>query len=86
MSESEAPTAEAELEHLVTSLVEEPDGVDITPVPGRRRDGITFEVNVAPGDMGRVIGRRGRIAQSVRTVVRAAAAKDGVEADVDFVD
>ena len=43
-------------------------------------------VHVAPGDMGRVIGKRGRIAQSIRTVVRAAAVRDGAEVDVDFVD
>jgi predicted RNA-binding protein YlqC (UPF0109 family) len=41
---------------------------------------------VAPGELGRVIGRRGRTAQSIRTVVRAAASRDGVEIDVDFVD
>jgi predicted RNA-binding protein YlqC (UPF0109 family) len=86
VSDLDAPTAEAVLEHVVSSLVDEPDGVDVTAVPGRRRDSLTFEVNVAPGDMGRVIGRRGRIAQSVRTVVRAAAVKDGAEVDVDFVD
>ncbi len=45
-----------------------------------------IEVHVAPGDMGRVIGKRGRIAQSIRTVVRAAAVRDGAEVDVDFVD
>lgn len=86
MSEQDAPTALAVLEHIVSSLVDEPDGVSVEGVPGRRRDSLTFEVNVAPGDMGRVIGRRGRIAQSVRTVVRAAAARDGAEVDVDFVD
>jgi uncharacterized protein len=86
VSEQEAPTAKAVLEHVVGSLVDDPDSVTVDPVPGRRRDSITFEVNVAPGDMGRVIGRRGRIAQSVRALVRAASAKDGVEADVDFVD
>ena len=41
---------------------------------------------IGPGDLGRVIGRRGRTAQSIRTLVRAAAAKDGREVDVDFVD
>jgi predicted RNA-binding protein YlqC (UPF0109 family) len=45
-----------------------------------------LEVKVGPGDLGRVIGRRGRTAQSIRTLVRAAAAKDGREVDVDFVD
>ena len=43
-------------------------------------------MRVAPGDMGRVIGKRGRIANAIRTVVRAAAVRDGVEVDVDFVD
>jgi hypothetical protein len=41
---------------------------------------------VGPGDLGRVIGRRGRTAQSIRTVVRAAAVNDDVDVDVDFVD
>ena len=85
-ADTDTPIAEAVLQHIVSSLVEDPEAVTIESVPGRRRDGVTLEVNVAPGDMGRVIGRRGRIAQSVRTVVRAAAAKDGVDADVDFVD
>ena len=50
------------------------------------RRGITLEVRVAPGDMGRLIGKRGRTAQSIRAVVRAAATRDGVSVDVDFVD
>jgi predicted RNA-binding protein YlqC (UPF0109 family) len=45
-----------------------------------------LDSQVGPGDLGRVIGRRGRTAQSIRTVVRAAATRDGVEVDVDFVD
>jgi predicted RNA-binding protein YlqC (UPF0109 family) len=67
-----APTANAVLTFLVKQLVEEPD--------------VQLEVRTADGDMGRVIGRRGRTAQSIRTVVRAAAAKDGVDVDVDFAD
>ena len=46
----------------------------------------TLNVTVAPGDMGRVIGKRGRVATAIRTVVRAAAVRDGVEVDVEFVD
>ena len=45
-----------------------------------------LDVRVGPGDLGRVIGRRGRTAASVRTVTRAAAAKDGVEVDIEFLD
>jgi len=79
-----APTATKVLRFLVGELVDEPDGVVIDLV--ERRRGLLLEVRVAPGDMGRVIGRRGRTAQSIRTVVRAAATRDGVEVDVDFVD
>jgi len=43
-------------------------------------------VRVGDGDMGRVIGKRGRIAQSIRTVVLAAAVKDGAQVDIEFVD
>jgi predicted RNA-binding protein YlqC (UPF0109 family) len=81
---ADAPVATAVLDYVVRELVEEPDAVTVDLVSGRR--GPTLEVGVAPGDMGRVIGRRGRIANAIRTVVRAAAAKDGVEVDVDFVD
>ena len=78
-------TAVGVLEYLVRELVDEPDAVEVDPVSGRR--GTTLEVRVAPGDMGRVIGRRGRMATAIRTVVRAAAAKDGSgSVDVDFVD
>jgi predicted RNA-binding protein YlqC (UPF0109 family) len=79
-----APKAMAVLEHVVRSLVDDPDAVSIEGVRGRR--GVTLEVRVAPGDMGRLIGKRGRTAQSIRTVVRAAATRDGVTVDVDFVD
>jgi predicted RNA-binding protein YlqC (UPF0109 family) len=79
-----APTAIAVLEYVVRELVDDPDAVTVDPVNGRR--GLTLEVGVGPGDMGRVIGRRGRMATAIRTVVRAAASKDGQEVDVDFVD
>ena len=79
-----AQTATAVLDYLVRSLVDEPDAVQIETVQGRR--GLTLQVNVAPGDMGRVIGKRGRTAQSIRTVVRAAAVKDSTDVDIDFVD
>lgn len=79
-----APTATAVLEHLVRSIVDDPDAVRVTA--GRARGRVRLEVNVGPGDLGRVIGRRGRTAQSIRTVVRAAAVRDSVEVDVDFAD
>lgn len=79
-----APTAIAVLEYLVRALVDDPDAVAVDAV--ERRKGIVLEVRVAPGDMGRVIGRRGRTADGIRTVVRAAATRDEVDVDVDFVD
>ena len=78
------PTASSVLTYLVRSLVDEPDAVRVDAVEGRR--GVKLEVRVAPGDLGRVIGRRGRTAQSIRAVVRAAATRDEREVDVDFVD
>ena len=79
-----APTAAAVLEHIVRGIVDDPDAVVVDSQPGRNK--VRLEVKVGPGDLGRVIGRRGRTAQSIRTVVRAAATRDGAEVDVDFVD
>jgi len=79
-----ASTATAVLTHLVRSIVDDPDAVQVEASQARGR--IKLEVRVGPGDLGRVIGRRGRTAQSIRTVVRAAAVRDGAEVDVDFVD
>ena len=79
-----APTATAVLEHIVRSIVDDADAVHVEGAEGRNR--VRLEVKVGPGDLGRVIGRRGRTAQSIRTVVRAAATCDGVDVDVDFAD
>jgi predicted RNA-binding protein YlqC (UPF0109 family) len=81
---SGAPTASAVLEHIVRSIVDVPDQVRVEAVEDD--DQIILEVRVADGDLGRVIGRRGRTAASIRTVVRAAATRDGADVDVDFLD
>ena len=47
---------------------------------------IVLEVSVHPDDMGKIIGKRGRVAQAIRTVVRAAAAREGMDVHVDIVD
>lgn len=78
------PTAQAVLEHLVTSLVEDRDAVRIELGQGRSLPRLT--VRVGPSDMGRVIGKRGRVAQAIRTVVRAAAVRDGTDVEVEFED
>jgi predicted RNA-binding protein YlqC (UPF0109 family) len=79
-----APTAVAVLAHVVKSIVDDPELVVVDESNAKGR--VRLEVKVGPGDLGRVIGRRGRTAQSIRTVVRAAATRDGAEVDVDFVD
>lgn len=76
--------ATAVLSHVVRSIVDDPDAVVIEPSAAGSK--LRLEVRVGPGDLGRVIGRRGRTAQSIRTVVRAAATRDGVDVDVDFAD
>jgi len=73
----------AVLEYLVTSIVDAPEAVRVDLESGNPD---RYDVQVADGDMGRVIGRRGRTADAIRTVVRAAAARDERRVDVEFVD
>ena len=67
------------LEHLVKGIVDNPDDVTVDMVSGRR--GRTLEVRVNPDDLGKVIGRSGRTAKALRTVVAAIGGK-GVRVDV----
>ena len=69
---------------IATSLVDHPDQVEVTETETDEQ--ITVELKVAPEDMGKVLGKQGRIAKSIRTVVRAAAAaKDDRKVVVDIV-
>ncbi len=72
------------LDYVARSIVDDEDAVDIEVDEGRRS--VTLRLHVSPSDMGRVIGRRGRVAQAIRTVVRAAGAREGVDTSVDIVD
>ena len=72
------------LEYLARSIVDDPDAVVVEVDEGR--SSVSLRLHVSPDDMGRVIGRRGRTAQAIRTVVRAAGAREGLEAHVDIVD
>lgn len=67
------------VDHLVRGIVSEPDAVSVRSTGGRR--GTTIRVSVAPDDLGRVIGRGGRTAQAIRTIVTAVAGS-GVRVDV----
>ena len=59
---------------LAKSLVENPDAVQVTETEGP--ESIIIELNVAPEDMGKVIGKQGRSAKAIRSVLKAATAKD----------
>ena len=69
--------------YIARSLVDHPEQVTVTEV-GEAED-LTLELRVAP-DMGKVIGRQGRIAKEIRTVVRSYAQRTGVKVSVDIVD
>ncbi len=71
------------VEVIAKALVDNPDEVVVTEkVSGKN---ITVELHVAPGDMGKVIGKQGRIAKAIRSVVKAASSKDNKKVDVEIV-
>ena len=70
--------------YIARNLVDNPDAVTVTEVPGDQE--LTLELRVAPEDMGKVIGRQGRIAREIRTVIRSYAQPTGVKVSVDIVD
>ena len=72
------------LTYIVQSLVDHPDEVSVTE---RKADGeIVFEVRVADGDMGKVIGRQGRIVKQIRVLMRAVAQRKGKKVSVEIMD
>ncbi|MCR5685571.1 MAG: KH domain-containing protein [Lachnospiraceae bacterium] len=68
---------------IATSLVDHPDQVSVTEKETEKA--LVVELSVAPEDMGKVIGKQGRIAKAIRTVVKAAATKDEKKVVVDIV-
>jgi predicted RNA-binding protein YlqC (UPF0109 family) len=71
--------------YVVKSIVEEPDEVSVTVVE-QGPDEVVAEVRTAKGDMGRVIGRRGRVAKAIRAAAGAAGDEEGITAGVEFLD
>lgn len=68
---------------IISNLVENKDSIEINMVD--KGKSVTFEVKVAQEDMGKVIGRQGRIAQSIRNVMKAVANKEHKKASVEFI-
>lgn len=77
-------TAEGVLEYVAKQLVDYPDDVEVIPVEGERS--VVLELHVNQDDLGKVIGKRGRTAKAIRTLVKAAAANDGKNVVVEIVD
>lgn len=71
------------LEYIAKSLVENPDAVSVEVV--EKEDMIVLELRVGEGDMGKVIGRQGRIAKAIRTVIRSATAQSPKKVVVDIL-
>ena len=71
------------LETIIKNLVDTPEAVDIKEVEGEKN--IIFEVKVAEKDFGKIIGKQGRIAQSIRNVMKAVANKEHKKATVEFI-
>ncbi len=72
------------LTYIARNLVDHPDAVVVTEHAGETET--VLELRVAPDDMGKVIGRQGRIAKEIRTLVRSVAQKNGTKVTVDIVD
>lgn len=71
--------------YVVRQIVDDAEAVELTMVQEGPED-VVAEVKTAPQDMGRVIGRRGRVAKAIRVIAQAAADEEGVSAGVEFVD
>ncbi|OPL10541.1 MAG: hypothetical protein AVO34_10615 [Firmicutes bacterium ML8_F2] len=71
------------LEHLAKALVDDPERVEVRQVESEKS--IILELRVAPDDMGKVIGKHGRIAKAIRTVINAAAVKENKRVVVEIV-
>ena len=70
--------------YMAKNLVDNPDAVSVNEMT--EEDGLVLELRVAPEDMGKVIGRQGRIAKEIRTIINTVAQRDGVKVTVEIVD
>ena len=73
------------VEYIVNQIVEDTKSVQVD-VADSDDENVTIEVRTSPDDMGRVIGKRGRVARAIRTVAQAAADEEGLQSSVEFID
>jgi predicted RNA-binding protein YlqC (UPF0109 family) len=71
------------IEYMAKSLVNKPDAVAVREIEGA--NATVFELSVAPEDMGRIIGKQGRVANAMRTLLHVAAVKDGKHVSLEIV-
>jgi predicted RNA-binding protein YlqC (UPF0109 family) len=76
--------AKAVVEHVTRAIADEPDAVEVELV--ERRGEVSLLVHADPSDMGRLIGKRGRVIQALRQVSRAAGAAEGIKVSVDVIE
>ena len=72
------------LQVIIENLVEDTDKISINEVSGEKT--VTYEIKVAEKDMGKVIGKEGKIAKSIRTIMKAIAAKEDKKLTIEFID
>ncbi len=72
------------LEYIVKALVDNPDQVEIKEVAGERS--VIYELKVGEGDIGKVIGKEGRMAKAIRTILTAAAMRKGKRAQLEIIE
>lgn len=77
--------AKAVVEHVARALADEPDAIEVD-VTEKGDDEVFLLIHASPGDMGRLIGRRGRVIQALRQVTRAAGAAEDIKAGVDVAE
>ena len=68
--------------YMAQNLVDHPEAVTVTEISGEE---ITLELRVAPEDMGKVIGRQGRIAKEIRTIIKSVAQRQGARVNVEII-
>lgn len=73
------------LELIITNLVDNKDEVSIEEIANNEKS-VDFKVKVASNDMGKIIGKQGRVAKSIRTVMKSVAGKEGKKVNVEFVE
>lgn len=72
------------IEYMAKALVDSPDSVEVKEVLGERT--MVYELRVGPGDLGKVIGREGKTAKAIRTIVTAASMKQGKRAVLEILE